>query len=32
MDFTAKKMTFKFLIDHMNAGGYTHVTVIYEKK
>lgn len=32
IDFTAKKMTFKFLIDHMNAGGYTHVTVTYEKK
>ncbi|MEY8687282.1 DUF4929 family protein [Bacteroides sp. AN502(2024)] len=32
IDFTAKKMTFQFVVDHYLAGGYTRVTVTYEKK
>ena len=32
IDFKAKKMTFQFVIDHYLAGGYTRVTVAYEKK
>lgn len=32
IDFAAKKMTFKFLIDHTNAAGYSQVSVTYEKK
>lgn len=32
IDFTARKMTFQFVVDHYLAGGYTRVTVTYEKK
>lgn len=32
IDFATDKMTYQFLLSHANAGGYTRITVVYEKK
>ena len=32
IDFATDKMTYQFLLSHVNAGGYTRITVVYEKK